>query len=568
MLKSMIGAAICRTECDIVLKNANVVDVFGGDIVYCDVGIVDDRIVGLGKYSGKKEYDLGGKYLLSGLIDAHVHIESSQLSPENFASIVVPRGTTTVIADPHEIVNVCGENSLKYMTEAAKRTPLDVKIMLPSCVPATPFETSGAALNAETCEKLIGRGGVFGLGEFMNYPAVIAGDEEALKKLESAKACGKICDGHAPALLGNELNAYLCGGIKTDHECVDEEEIKEKISRGVYVMLRHGSSARNLEENCKSVNDKNARRFLICTDDRHAADLKNKGHIDDALRRLTANGVDPITAVTMATLNAAECYNLKDKGAVAPNYIADLCVCDDLKNFNVCMVFKGGKLVAENGRPLFEKRRETPPSVLNTVHIGSVTGDSFKLRLKGGKAKAITVTGGSLITGCSVENIKSADGDVILNDGLLKLAVVERHGKNGNIGLGLLKGFGFKGGAIGITVSHDSHNLIVAGDDNSSFAEVARALKAYGGGMAIAVSGGEVKTVPLEIAGLMTAADPDKFINESEKLYSLAYSMGVKKEFDAFLSLAFLSLAVIPHLKLLDTGLFDVDEFKFTDINV
>lgn len=568
MIKKLIEAAICRGECDLVLKNANVVDVFGGSVVFCDVGIVGDRIVGLGKYSGKIEYDLGGKFLLPGLIDAHVHLESSQLCPESFASLVVPRGTTTVIADPHEIVNVCGEEGLKYIKEAAKRVPLDVKIMLPSCVPATPFETGGAVLNAEDTARLLKSGDVFGLGEFMNYPAVTAGDSEALKKLESAKTYGKICDGHAPAVTGNELNAYLCGGIKTDHECVGGGEIKEKIARGVYVMLRHGSSARNLEENCKFVNANNARRFLICTDDRHACDLKYKGHIDDALRTAVANGVDPISAVTMATLNAAECYNLKDLGAVAPNYIADLCVCDNLKDFNVLMVFKGGKLVAENGGALFSATPAVPASVKGTVLFGDFSADKFKLKLKSCRAKAITVAGGSLITGCSVENIESAYGDVILKGGLLKLAVVERHGKNGNIGLGLLKGFGFKGGAIGVTVSHDSHNLIIAGDDNAAFAEVARALKSSGGGMAIAVKGGEVKTVPLEIAGLMTAKDPEKFIEESAALYELAYSMGVKCELDPFMSLAFLSLAVIPHLKLLDTGLFDADEFAFTDIEV
>ena len=567
MLKNLIDAAICRNKCDVVLKNANVVNVYGGDIIACDIGIVGDRIVGLGKYNGKTEYDLKGKFVLPGLIDAHVHIESSQLCPESFASLVVPHGTTTVIADPHEIVNVCGIDGLKYINEAAKNTPLEVKLMLPSCVPATPFETSGAVLDGRLTAQYMQDNDVFGLGEFMNYPAVMAGDSDAIKKLESAKKLNKVCDGHAPALTGNGLNAYLCGGIRTDHECIGGEEIKEKIARGMYVMLRHGSSARNLEENCKFVNAGNARRFLMCTDDRHACDLKDKGHIDDALRTAVANGVDPVTAVTIATLNAAECYLLKDLGAVAPNYIADLCVCDDLKDFKVSMVFKSGKLVAENGKPLFEVSPKVPDKMLNTVRIGKVTAESFKLSLKGSKAKVITMTGGSLITGCSFEEVESLDNDVILKDGLLKLAVLERHGKNGNIGLGLLKDFGFKGGAIGITVSHDSHNLIIAGDDNAAMAKLAEALQKCGGGLAIAKKGEAVEFVPLEIGGLMTSADPEKFIKDSEKLYELAFSMGVKREFDAFLSLAFLSLAVIPHLKLLDTGLFDVDEFKFTDIN-
>ncbi|MCM1545855.1 MAG: adenine deaminase [Clostridiales bacterium] len=570
MIKTYIDAAISRNQCDIVLKNARFVDVFCGKIRKGDIAIKDDRIVGIGKYRAKQIYDLNGKVILPGFIDAHVHIESSKLSPEGFASLIVPRGTTTVIADPHEIVNVCGEDGARYIAEAAKNTPLDVRLMLPSCVPATPFETSGASLSAEDTERLIADGAFFGLGEFMNYPAVVSGDSEALKKLEAAQAAGKIIDGHAPALSGKKLNAYLCGGVTTDHECEGKKEIEEKLSKGMYVMLRHGSSARNLQANVKALNAKNVRRFLFCTDDRHASDIAEFGHIDDALRTAVAEGLDPIKAVTIATLNAAECYNLKGRGAIAPGYFADIAVVDDLQSFNVTHVFKEGKLVAEGGKPLFDiSEKYLPEFVKDTVHIKTVTADDFKIALTGKRAKVITLAGGSLVTGCEAVEIPSLNGDVSIDSmQILKLAVVERHGKNGNIGLGLLKGYGFYGGAVGLTVAHDSHNMVVVGDDNRSMAKLCHELARIGGGMAIYDrKADEMLSVPLDIGGLMSSDDPAAFVAASEKVYARAYVMGVRQDLDAYLSLAFLSLGVIPHLKLLDTGLFDVDKFAFTDIN-
>lgn len=570
MIKSYIDAAISRNQCDIVLKNARFVDVFCGKVRKGDIAIKDDRIVGIGKYRAKQVYDLSGKYVLPGFIDAHVHIESSKLSPEGFASLVVPRGTTTVIADPHEITNVCGEDGAKYIAKAAENTPLDVKVMLPSCVPATPFETSGATLSDGDISRLIAENTFFGLGEFMNYPAVIAGDGEALAKLEAAQNTGKPVDGHAPMVHGKQLNAYLCGGITTDHECEGKKEIEEKLSKGMYVMLRHGSTARNLQANVKAVNAKNYRRFLMCTDDRHAADITEFGHIDDALRTAVAAGLDPVKAVTIATLNAAECYGLKWRGAVAPFYFADLAVVDDLQSFNVTHVFKNGKLVAENGKPLFDIREKyIPLCVKDTVHIKTVTADDFKIALKGSRAKVITIEGGSIVTGCEIAEVPSLNGDVSIdNMQILKLAVVERHGKNGNIGLGLLKGYGFHGGAIGLTVAHDSHNMVIVGDDNRSMAKLAHELARIGGGMAVYDrKQDEMLSVPLDIGGLMSSDDPDNLVAASENIYARAYVMGVKPDVDAYLSLAFMSLGVIPHLKLLDTGLFDVDKFALTDIN-
>lgn len=570
MLKQYIDAAAGRTKADIVLKNASYVNVYTGRTDKGDIAIVGDRIVGVGKYEGIKEYDVEGLTVLPGYIDGHVHIESSQLSPEEFASLIVPRGTTTIIADPHEITNVCGMDGVDYIIKASKNIPLDVKVQLPSCVPATPFETSGAILSGKDIEEHICDDGVFGLGEFMNYPGVIDADPDVIRKLEAAHRAGKIIDGHAPAISGNALNAYLCGGISTDHECVSVEEIDEKISKGMYVHLRHGSSTRNLVSNCKAVNAANMRRFILCTDDRHAADLKEKGHIDDALRKAVAGGLDPIWAVTIATLNGAECYSLKDKGAIAPMKVADLVVVDNLKDFNAKYVFKDGKLVAEDGRPLFDTtKRYLPQSVLNTVHVDELKADDFRLKLKGRKARVMTILPGNVVTGCEIMDINSKDGDVdIVGTDVLKMAVVERHKHTGNIGKGLLKGYGFKGGAMGITISHDSHNIILLGDDNESMAKAANELARIGGGMVIAdKKADKVYSLTLDIGGLMSSRDAESLQRDSKALIERAYSMGVDREQEAFMSLAFLSLAVIPQLKLLDTGLFDVTKFAFTTVD-
>lgn len=570
MLKSLIDAAVCRSQCDIVLKNARYVDVFSGDIKSGDIGIVADKIVGVGSYSGKEEIDVNGLTVLPGYIDAHVHIESSQLSPEEFASLIVPRGTTTIIADPHEITNVCGMAGAEYIAKASENVPLDVKVQLPSCVPATPFETSGATLAGKDIKEHITDKYINGLGEFMNFPGVIYADPDVLTKLQSAHDCGKVIDGHAPSLSGKELNAYLCGGISTDHECVTVEEIEEKISKGMYVHLRHGSSTRNIVSNSKAVTPANMRRFLMCTDDRHAADLKEKGHIDDALRKVVAGGLNPVWAVTIATLNAAECYNLKFRGAIAPFYFADLVVVDNLQNFNAKFVFKDGKLVAKDGKPLFDtSKRYLPESVLNTVHLDGLKAEDFVLTLKGDKANVMTILPGNVVTGCEVMEIASKNGDVdIAGTDVLKMAVVERHKRTGNIGKGLLKGYGFKGGAMGITIAHDSHNVILLGDDNESMAKAANELARIGGGMVIVdKKTGEVHSLTLDIGGLMSSRDAESLQRDSKALIERAYAMGVDREQEAFMSLAFLSLAVIPHVKLLDTGLFDVDKFDFMDIN-
>ncbi|MCH5146638.1 MAG: adenine deaminase [Clostridiales bacterium] len=570
MLEKYIKAARRQIKADLVLKNATYVDVFCGELRHGDIAVVGEKIVGVGEYDGKTEIDCSNLTVVPGYIDGHVHIESSQLSPEEFAKLIVPRGTTTIIADPHEITNVCGIAGCEYIAKASQNLPLDVKIQLPSCVPATPFETSGAILSGKDVESNIKNDYIFGLGEFMNYPGVINCDEDVLKKLEAAHAAGKIIDGHAPAVYGYDLNAYLCGGISTDHECVTKEEIEEKISKGMYVHIRHGSSTQNLG-NARYMNERNFRRFILCTDDRHAADLKEKGHIDDALRRLVKEyKTDPVTAVTCATLNAAECYNLKFRGGIAPFWLADLVAVDNLENFNAKYVIKSGKLVAKDGKALFNtSKRYLPENVLNTVHLKKeLTANDFIIELKGTRAKVMTIEPGGVVTGCEIEEIKSENGDVsIKGTDLLKLAVVERHKNTGNIGKGLFKGYGFCGGAIGITIAHDSHNIILMGDNNAALAKAANTLKQIGGGMVIVESSGKVHSLTLDIAGLMSSRDAESLQHDSRTLIERAHAMGVKREYEAFMSLAFLSLAVIPKLKLLDTGLFDVEKFTFTDIN-
>lgn len=568
MLEKYIKAARREVKADLVLKNASYVDVFTGKIRRGDIAVVGEKIVGVGEYEGEREIDCSPFTVVPGYIDGHVHIESSQLSPEEFASLIVPRGTTTIIADPHEITNVCGMAGCEYIAKASESVPLDVKIQLPSCVPATPFETSGAVLNGKDIEKNINNSYIFGLGEFMNYPGVLGCDPDVIKKLEAAHSAGKVIDGHAPAVYGHELNAYLCGGITTDHECVTEREIEEKISKGMYVHIRHGSSTQNLG-NAKYITPQNMRRFILCTDDRHAADLKEKGHLDDALRRLVADGLDPVTAVTCATLNAAECYGLKFRGGIAPFWLADLVVVDGLKSFGAQYVIKGGKIVAEKGRPLFDtSKRYLPADVLNTVHLKKMKPGDFVLKINSDRAKAMTIEPGGVVTGCEIVDVRHENGDVaVKGTDLLKLAVVERHRMTGNIGKALFKGYGLKGGAMGITIAHDSHNIILMGDDNAAMAEAANKLKEIGGGMVLVNSAtGEVDSLSLDIGGLMSSRDAESLQRDSRALIEKAHAMGVKREYEAYMSLAFLSLAVIPKLKLVDKGLFDVEKFGFTQI--
>lgn len=568
MLEKYIKAALKENKCDLVLKNASFVDVFEGNIKTADIGIKDDRIIGFGEYSGEKEIDCKGKIVIPGLIDGHVHIESSQATPEEFASMIVPHGTTTIIADPHELANVLGMNGVNYVIEASKNVPLDIKVQLPSCVPATPWETSGAILGGKEIAENIVNENINGLGEFMSYPSVLMCDPDTLKKLEATHKANKVIDGHAPLLTGDQLNGYLCGGISTDHECITVEEMREKISKGVYCHLRVGSYTRNMDL-VKAITPYNYRRVILCTDDRHAADIKASGHLDNALKRVVEAGLDPVLAVALGTINACECYGLKYRGAIAPFYFADLVVMDDLKDFNARVVIKDGKIVAEDGKPLFDtSKRYLPEFVKNTVHIKEFKADDFKIEIKSKKARIMTTESSGVMTGEAIMEVESRDGDVVIEGtDLLKMIVVERHKMTGNIGKALIKGYGFKGGAMGISVAHDSHNIIILGDDNESILKAVNELARIGGGMVIVDKANDtIESVPFDIAGLMSS-QPSITVQElGKKLADKAYAMGVDHNKEAFFSLTFLSLAVIPHLRLVDKGLFDVLKFDFVPL--
>ena len=575
-MKQLIDCAMKREMCDLVVRGAKVLNVFTGELEEADVAVKDGKVCALGQgYEGKEVYEAEGLFVLPGLMDGHVHVESSLLSPEAFAQLAAAHGTTGIVADPHELVNVCGIAGAEYVKEAFSRiqkdgvSPIDVYLQLPSCVPATPFETSGAILNGTETAHEIQKPLFYGLGEMMNYPGVIAGDEDTLRKIEASHAAKKVVDGHAPDVHGDALNAYAAAGIATDHECGSPEECLEKISRGIYVHLRNSSSADNLVVNCAAVNRYNYRRFLACSDDKNAHDLAARGHMDDALRRLVARGIPAAEAVTMATLNIAECYHMQGKGAVAPSYDADFILVDNLQDFTVKAVFKSGVLVARDGKALFEEGEHyLPDAVRSTVRVKPVTADDFKIEIKSGRALAMTILPHTLVTEGEVVDVVCKGGDVeVKGTDLLKLAVVERHFATGNIGRALLKGYGFRGGALAVSMAHDSHNLVILGDDNAAMARAVEVMQQIGGGLVLVSDEGE-DSFPFDIAGLMSSAPCEEVVARTGEIAERARKMGVKDCYDPVLTLVFMSLLVIPKLKLSDRGLFNVEKFAFTDLEV
>lgn len=571
-LRRLIEVSAGRKKADLVIKNAHVVDVFNHSIIDGTVAVCDGVIAGIGAYEGEQELDMHGKYLLPGLIDSHVHIESAMTSPEQFASAVVPRGTTTVIADPHEISNVCGLEGIQYMLDATELLDLQVYFMLPSCVPATEFENSGAKLGVGQLYELMSSPRVLGLGEMMDYPNAIQASEHILDKIALAASCGKRIDGHAPMVEGRELNAYAASGISTDHECSTVDEMHDRLSRGMYVLMREGSAARNLRDLLKGVSPENSRRCLFCTDDRQPEDILKSGHIDNHLRIAVSMGIDPLTAVSMATINAAECYGLSGTGALAPGYAADMIVVDDLKSFNVQKVFIGGKAVAQDGSMLQQPRIYRSEAVENTVHVEGFNKDSLKLTLATDLARVIRIAPHSLVTEQVIRKVDIDENrEFIFHEDLdlLKLAVVERHNLTGNIGLGLVENYRLKGGAIATTIAHDSHNIIAIGDDDADMCAAIEHLIELGGGIAIAAQGKILDSLALPIAGLMSKESAEHVNERLQRMHSIAFEkLHVYEEIDPFMTLSFLALPVIPDLKLTDMGLFDVREFRFTDISV
>lgn len=566
-LKKLILTANGDLEADTVIKNCKIVNVFTGTIEEGDIAICEDEIAGIGSYTGKQEIDAQGKYAVPGFIDSHIHIESSYLSPEELGKLLVPHGATTIIADPHEIVNVCGLKGLDYMLGAAQNTKLDILFALPSCVPATPFEHAGAVIDAQAMAEPICRKQVVSLGEFMNFPGVVSADSDVLDKLLAAKEAGKIIDGHSPGLSGRALNAYAAARIQNDHECFSVEDMQERLARGMYVMLRYGSACHDLPRLLAGVTPENSRRCILCSDDRQPKAILQEGHIDNHLRICLREGIDAVTAIRMATLNAAECFRLYDRGAIAPGYRADIALLDDLQNFAVDKVWIAGELVAQNGTYLPQTARYDISSVQGSIHLKDFSAQKFKMNLKSNRVNVIEIIPGGVVTKKTTEIIDlDENGEFIRNPekDLLKMAVVERHQMTGNVACGFLKGYGLKAGAVALSVAHDSHNIITVGVNDQEMETAVRMLEKQNGGIVLVKDGAVIESMPMPIAGLMSDKDgswvEQKLVSIHEKAHS---ALGISGTVEPVMTLCFMSLAVIPEIKLTDMGLFDVTTFSF-----
>ena len=567
-LKKLILTAGGARKADTVIKNCKVVNVFSGKIVEGDIALCGDQIAGVGEYEGEVEIDAEGRYAAPGFIDSHIHIESSYLSPEELGRLLVPHGGTTIIADPHEIVNVLGIPGLDYMMDA-KNTKLDIKYMLPSCVPATPFENAGAVIDAVDMEDPILRDNILGLGEFMNFPGVVNGDDATLDKLMVAKDAGKLIDGHSPGLTGKALNAYCAARIRADHECDTLQDFEERLDNGMYVMLRQGSACKNLKSLLPAVTPENSRRVIFCSDDRQPKTILEEGHLDNHLRLCVEEGLDPITAIRMATLNAAECFGLDDRGAIAPGYRADIVLLDDLKDFSTDKVWVAGQLTADQGKYLPEVIKEDIAPVMGSVHLKDFSAEKFKMNLSGNRVHTIEIQPGGVVTKKSVDEIQVKDGEFIFDpeQDIVKVAVVERHKMTGNVACGFLKGYGIKEGAVALSVAHDSHNIIVVGVSDEEMAFAVEALQKQSGGVVLVKDGEVIESMPMPIAGLMSDQSAEWVDGKLTALHEKAYDiLGVNGDVEPVMTLCFMSLAVIPELKLTDEGLFDVTKFAFINV--
>ena len=563
-LRELISVARGEAPADLLLKNARIVNTFVGEIEQGDVAIYGDRIAGVGDYDEAKEvFDLQGAFLAPGLINGHTHIESSMLHPARYAQAVVPRGTLAVVTDLHEIANVCGSEGIRFVTDLARKLPLDMLFMAPSCVPATNLETSGARISSKEVRKILAHPRIIGLGEMMNFPGVIGGDEEVLKKISAAK--GMVIDGHAPGLAGKELNAYLSAGILSDHESTTLEEGKEKLRRGMYLMIREGSSEKNLDALLPLVTDNTYKRCFFVVDDRSCFDLLREGDIDAVVRKAINRGLEPVRAIQMATINAAEYFRLHDRGGIGPGYIANLVTITDLAQLEIDMVFYKGRLVARQGKPLFP----FPPVTVelkDTVRIKSPTAQSLKIAPAGETYSVIQIVPGQIVTKKVVEKIQVVDGVVAcdLERDILKLVVVERHKASGNIGVGLVKGFGLKKGALASSVAHDSHNIIAVGADDLDILKAIEETNRLQGGLVVCANLEILASLPLPIAGLLSPEPLDIVVSQYEIVERAAASLGNLPP-APFAILSFLALPVIPELRLTDLGLVDVVQFKLID---
>ena len=553
----IIAVAAGREKADLVLKNAKYLNVFSNEFLCGDIAVANGLIAGVGKYDGKTEIDVSGKFVLPGFIDAHIHLESSMVTPAEFAKAVVAHGTTTVITDPHEITNVMGIDGVEYMIQASQNLPIDVHFMMPSCVPATEIDESGAELDCKDIDLYLDNKKVLGLAEMMNYVGVINGDKNVLSKIVTSQAHHKKIDGHAPELSGNDLNAYIAAGVYSDHECSTFENALEKLRKGQFIMIREGTAAHNLKTLMPLLTQQYYSRCMFATDDKHPSDLLYGGHIDYIVKQALKNGADPIVALKTATHHAARYFLLNNKGAIASGYLADIVVVDNLEDFNVETVFKRGKLVFDG-----EVKDFSAPTVdeklaekcFDTFHLDSVTPSSFKVD---GKLGLIGLVGGELLT----RNLGTADKIDVEND-ILKIACIERHKGTNHIGVGYVKGYSLKSGAVATSVAHDSHNIITVGCNDDDIAVAVNAIKDSKGGIAV-VENGKIKALlELPIAGLMSD-EPLTTVNEKlENAKSSAYELGADKSIDPFMTLSFLSLPVIPSLRITTKGVFDAENWK------
>ena len=553
----IIAVAAGREKADLVLKNAKYLNVFSNEFLCGDIAVANGLIAGVGKYDGKTEIDVSGKLVLPGFIDAHIHLESSMVTPAEFAKAVVAHGTTTVITDPHEITNVMGIDGVEYMIQASQNLPIDVHFMMPSCVPATEIDESGAELDCKDIDLYLDNKKVLGLAEMMNYVGVINGDKNVLSKIVTSQAHHKKIDGHAPELSGNDLNAYIAAGVYSDHECSTFENALEKLRKGQFIMIREGTAAHNLKALIPLLTQQYYSRCMFATDDKHPSDLLCGGHIDYIVKQALKNGADPIVALKTATHHAARYFLLNNKGAIAPGYLADIVVVDNLEDFHVETVFKRGKLVFDG-----EVKDFSAPTVdeklaekcFDTFHLDSVTPSSFKVD---GKLGLIGLVGGELLT----RNLGTADKIDVEND-ILKIACIERHKGTNHIGVGYVKGYSLKSGAVATSVAHDSHNIITVGCNDDDIAVAVNAIKDSKGGIAV-VENGKIKALlELPIAGLMSD-EPLTTVNEKlENAKLSAYELGADKSIDPFMTLSFLSLPVIPSLRITTKGVFDAENWK------
>jgi len=559
-LARRIAVAAGEEPADLVLKNLRLVNTLSGRIEPTEIAVAGGAVAALGEgYAGREEHDLGGAFAAPAFLDAHVHVESSMATPREFARAVAPRGTGAVFADPHEIANVLGLDGVRWMLAASEGLPLDVFFLAPSCVPATHLESAGAELGPEAVAELLAEPRVLGLAEMMNFPGVIHRDPAVLAKLELA--AGRVRDGHAPGLSGRALAAYAAAGIQSDHECTTAEEARAKLSLGMRIMVREGSSARNLAALAPAITPAASGQFMLCSDDRTPADLLAAGHVDHLVRRAVAEGVEPVVAIQMATLNTARYFGLADRGALAPGYRADVAVFEDFARLDVRRVYRAGRLVAADGRLLAEPA-PAPPAPPGSMRIGDLGAAPFAIADPGGDVRVIRAHPDQLLTDAERATPRR-EGGLLLADperDLLKLAVVERHRGTGRVGLGFVAGFGLRAGALATTVAHDSHNLIIVGADDASMEAALAAARKMGGGKLVVGPGGVVASLPLPVAGLMSPAPVEETAARLEALAAAARELGCTLP-EPFMTLSFMALPVIPSLKLTDRGLVDVDAF-------